>query len=328
MGKEQDYRSQAIEEARRVLGEESRAVAALADRIDDDFYRAVELIYACNGRVIVTGMGKSGLIGRKIAATLASTGTPAVYLHPAEGVHGDLGVITDLDVAIAISYSGETDELIAILPFFKRFGVKIIAVAGVRNSTLVKAADCFLDVHVEREACPLGITPTSSSAATLAMGDALAMALIRRRDFKKEDFALRHPGGNLGRQLLLRVEDLIHEDDDLPIVKDSVTLREAIYEMSRKRLGMTAICDADGKLAGIITDGDLRRIFERENGALEDNVAGLMTKNPKTIDRYALAMEALHIMEEFQITSLLVTDADNRPEGVIHIHDILKAGLK
>jgi arabinose-5-phosphate isomerase len=317
-----------IEEARRVLSEESSAVARLAGLLDENFSDAVRMIYQCAGRVIVTGMGKSGLIGKKITSTLASTGTPAVFLHPAEGVHGDLGVITDHDVAIAISYSGETSELLAILPFFKRFGVKIIAMCGDPDSTLGKSADSILNVNVEKEACPLGITPTSSSTATLAMGDALAMALIRMRNFKREDFAIRHPGGSLGRQLLLRVADLVHTGKDIPIVKTSVSLREAIYEMSRKRLGLTTVVDDAGVLVGIITDGDLRRIFERENGAINDQVSKVMTKPPKTIAIDAMAMEALRIMEEHKITALVTVDSKGAPSGIIHIHDILKAGLK
>lgn len=317
-----------LAEARRVLEEESSAVAALAARIDADMAGAVEAVFGCDGRVIVTGMGKSGLVGRKIASTLASTGTPAMFLHPAEGLHGDLGVITDRDIAIAISTSGETAELLAILPFFKRFGVRIIALCGKRESTLGRAADWYLDVAVEREACPLGITPTSSSTATLAMGDALAMALLRRRNFRSEDFALRHPGGSLGRQLLLHVSDLWHHGEAVPCVADTVNLRAAILEMSRKRLGLTAIVDAEGKLIGILTDGDLRRILERGGNHLDEPVAGFMSRNPKTIAADALAMEALRLMEQHAITALIVPDASGKPAGVIHIHDILRAGLR
>ena len=273
-------------------------------------------------------MGKSGIVGKKISSTFTSTGTPAVFLHPAEGLHGDLGVITDQDIAIAISYSGETDELLAILPFLKRFGVTIIAICGVRDSTLGRATDMFLNVHVEKEACPLGITPTSSSTATLAMGDALAMALLRKRGFDRNDFAIRHPGGSLGRQLLLRVADLQHKGEALPVIEENRSLREAIFEMSSKRLGMTAVVDGRGKLAGILTDGDLRRILEREDQPLDVVVSEVMTRSPKTIEEDALATEALRRMETYAITSLLSISEDGSPKGVIHIHDILKAGIR
>jgi arabinose-5-phosphate isomerase len=326
--KEKGVNIDVLAEARRVLREEAAAVARLADQVGEDFVKAVDVVFNCRGRVIVCGMGKSGIVGRKISSTLASTGTPAVFLHPAEGLHGDLGVITDQDVAVAVSYSGETDELVAILPFFKRFGVKIIAVCGERNSTLGRAADFLLDVHVEKEACPLGVTPTSSSTATLAMGDALALALLGRRGFSREDFAARHPGGSLGRRLLLRVEDLQHTGGELPVVGQDLTLREAIVEMSRKRLGMTTVVDRDGRLAGIITDGDLRRILEREVQPLDVPVADVMIRKPKTIEAEALAEEALRKMETHAITSLLTVKPDGSPHGVIHIHDILKAGIK
>jgi len=318
----------ALAEARRVFLEESEAVRSLADRLDEDFAKAVETVFRCEGRVIVCGMGKSGQVGRKIASTLTSTGTPTVFLHPAEGLHGDLGVITDRDIAVAISYSGETDELLAILPFFKRFGVTIIAICGVRESTLGRTADIFFDVHVDKEACPLGITPTTSSTATLAMGDALAMALLRRRGFKKEDFAIRHPGGSLGRQLLLRVLDLQHSGDELPVIGLDSTLRDAIVEMSRKRLGMTVVVDADGKLQGIVTDGDLRRALEQADQPLDLPVSQIMGASPKTIGEEALATEALRMMETHAITSLLTVNPDGSPCGVIHIHDILKTGIK
>jgi len=318
----------ALAEARRVLKEEGEAVSSLADRLDEDFAKAVETVFRCKGRVIVCGMGKSGQVGRKIASTMASTGTPTVFLHPAEGLHGDLGVITDSDVAIAISYSGETDELLAILPFFKRFGVTIVAICGVRESTLGRTADLFLDIHVDKEACPLGITPTTSSTATLAMGDALAMALLRRRGFRKEDFAIRHPGGSLGRQLLLRVLDLQHSGDELPVIGIDTTLREAIVEMSRKRLGMTVVVDGGGKLRGIVTDGDLRRALERADQPLDLPVLEIMGASPKTIAEDALATEALRMMETHAITSLLTVNPDGSPRGVIHIHDILKTGIK
>ena len=323
-----DGRFDALAEARRVLVEESEAVRRLIDRLDRDFENAVETFFHCKGRVIVCGMGKSGLVGKKISSTLASTGTPAVFLHPAEGLHGDLGVITDQDVALAISYSGETEELLAILPFFKRFGVTIIALCGVKDSTLGHTADVFIDVHVEKEACPLGITPTSSSAATLAMGDALAMALLKRRGFSRDDFAIRHPAGSLGRQLLLKVSDLQHTGQQLPVIGLESTLRDAIVEMSRKRLGMTSVVDGKGILAGIITDGDLRRILEKKDQPLDVIVRDVMTADPKTIDKDSLATEALRLMETHAITSLITVTTDGVPKGVIHIHDILKAGIR
>lgn len=315
-------------EAKRVLEEESRAIAALIPLLDDSFDTALDLVINCRGRIIVTGMGKSGLVGKKIASTMASTGTPAVFLHAAEGLHGDLGVISADDVVIAISYSGETEELLSLFPFFREFGVKVIAMSGNRESTLARVSDAFLNVWVEREACPLGISPTSSSTATLAMGDALAMALIKRRGFKKEDFARRHPGGSLGRQLLLRVKDLMHTGDDLPIVKDTVTVREAIYEISAKRLGFTIVINDDGTVKGIVTDGDLRRFFEAGNSDINTSVSEMMTKAPKTINSERLAIDALRLMEEFAITSLLIKDEDGRPTGTIHIHDILRQGLQ
>ena len=318
----------ALSEARRVLLEEGEAVRDLAERLGEEIEQAVEAVFNCQGRVIVCGMGKSGHVGRKIASTLASTGTPTVFLHPAEGMHGDLGLITDRDISVAISYSGETEELLAILPFLKRVGVMIIAICGVKESTLGGAADIFLDVHVKKEACPLGITPTSSSTATLAMGDALAMALLRRRGFGREDFAARHPGGSLGRQLLLRVCDLQHTGEELPQISVDASLREAIVEMSRKRLGMTAIADSDGKLKGIITDGDLRRALEQNEHPLDDVVTKFMTASPKTIDEEALASQALRMMETHSITSLLTLNPDGSPKGIIHIHDILKTGIR
>ena len=327
-GKDSGKGFDALAEARRVLREEGEAVKKIAERLGGEIVLAVDAIFDCGGRVIVCGMGKSGQVGRKIASTLASTGTPTVFVHPAEGMHGDLGLITDSDIAVAISYSGETDELLAMLPFLKRFGVKIIAICGVRESTLGRAADIFLDVAIEREACPLGVTPTTSSTATMAMGDALAMALLRKRGFDRDDFAVRHPGGSLGRQLLLRVSDLQHSGDALPAVGEDATMREAIVEMSRKRLGMTTIVNGDGTLCGILTDGDLRRALEQAAAPLEADVRDFMGRSPKTIDEDALATEAMRMMETHSITSLLTLNPDGSPKGVIHIHDILKSGIR
>jgi arabinose-5-phosphate isomerase len=316
-----------LAEAKRVILEESVALAEMADRLTDDFHKAVKLVFECTGRIILTGMGKSGLVGQKIASTMTSTGTPTVFMHPAEAAHGDLGVITENDVTIAISYSGETAEVLAILPFFKRFGVKMIAMTSKLDSTLSRAADCTLDIGVAKEACPLGITPTSSSTATLAMGDALAVALINWRNFKREDFAIRHPGGSLGRQLLLRVDNLLHRGKDLPVVAADASLREAILEMSKKRLGMTTVVDAAGKMLGILTDGDLRRIMEEGEFDLKQKVIDQMTTNPKTISIDTLAVEALYEMDKAAITTLVIPDDQGKPLGIVHIHDLLKAGI-
>jgi len=316
-----------LDEARRVLTEESKAVAGLVDLLTEDFDTAVQLIAGCTGRVIVTGMGKSGLIGKKIAATLASTGTPSLFLHAAEGLHGDLGVISPEDVVIAISYSGETEELLSLFPFFREFKVPVIGMTGRPDSSLGSHSNAVLNIAVEKEACPLGITPTSSSTATLAMGDALAMAMIRLRGFRKEDFARRHPGGSLGKQLLLKVSDLMHTADSVPAVQEGVTLQSALLEISAKRLGFTTILDSDNRLLGIITDGDLRRIFESGNTDVSIPVTAVMTRNPKTIASDCMAIDALRVMEKYQITALLIVDENNKPAGAIHIHDILGLGL-
>lgn len=320
------------EQAKRVLRIEADAVAALIDRIDERFERAVEMILKCKGRVVVTGMGKSGLIGKKIAATLASTGTPALFLHPAEGIHGDLGMVTRGDTVIALSNSGETDELARMLPSLKRLGIKLIALTGNAESTLAKNSDVVIDVGVNEEACPLGLAPTASTTATLAMGDALAVALLDQRGFKEEDFACFHPGGALGKRLLLRVRDLMHIDDCIPLVTETTLIKDAIYEISSKKMGITAVVNASGKLVGVISDGDLRRWMEKTEKSGENLLAkaakDIMTKNPKIAQKDALAAEAVAIMEKSSITCLIVADpAARRPEGVIHLHDLLKAGV-
>lgn len=317
-----------LDEARRVLSAESEAVAGLIDNLTEDFDKAVELVFNCSGRVIVTGMGKSGLIGKKIAATLASTGTPSVFLHAAEGLHGDLGVISASDIVVAISYSGETEELLSLFPFFREFRVQVIGISGKPGSSLARVSNAFLNVSVEGEACPLGITPTSSSTATLAMGDALAMALIKRRNFRKEDFARRHPGGSLGRQLLLNVGDLMHRGEEIPRISDKASLREALYEISAKRQGFTTVTEDSGRLLGIITDGDLRRYFESGKSSVAVPASEVMTGNPKTIEPDSLAIDALRLMEEFAITALVITNREGLVEGAIHIHDILRKGLQ
>ncbi len=312
--------------ADRVLRLEAESIAGLRGRLDDRFVRAVELMHGCRGRVIVTGMGKSGLIGRKIASTLASTGTPAYFLHPAEGVHGDIGMVARDDLVLGLSNSGETDEVLAVLPALKRLGVPLILLTGSPASTLARQADVILDVGVPEEACPMNLAPTSSTTAALAMGDALAMALLDLRGLGPEDYAALHPRGALGWQSLFRVRDLMHTDDALPVVSETATMKEAIEEMSAKRLGMTTVVDGAGRLVGIITDGDLRR-QQLAHGALLDRRAGdCMTSNPKRIGADELAARALALMEG-AITSLVITDEAGRPAGVIHIHDILRAKI-
>jgi len=319
------------EQAKKVLRIEAEAVAALIDRIDDNFDQAVEMILNCEGRVVVTGMGKSGLIGKKIAATLASTGTPALFLHPAEGIHGDLGMVTRGDTVIALSNSGETDELSRMLPSLKRLGIGIIALTGNVDSTLAKNSDVVINVGVKEEACPLGLAPTASTTATLAMGDALAVVLLDKRGFKEEDFACFHPGGALGKRLLLRVRDLMHTGDAVPVVAEATLIKDAIFEISSKKMGVTAVVNAAGKLVGVISDGDLRRWMEKTEKTGENllckKAADIMTANPKIANKDSLAAEAVSIMEKYSITCLIVTDPEKKPEGVIHLHDLLKAGV-
>lgn len=316
-----------LERARRVLKIEADAVAALIPRLGEEFVRAVEILYECQGRVVLTGMGKSGFIAKKIAATLTSTGTPAFYLHPAEGVHGDLGMIVRGDVVVAVSNSGSTAEIMEIVPFLKRFGVKVIALVGNVQSALAKESDVTLDVTVGEEACPLNLAPTASTTAALAMGDALAVALLEKRGFKTEDFASLHPGGRLGRRLILRVRDLMHFGSELPVVSGETLMRDAILEISTKRFGMTMVVDREGRLVGIITDGDLRRGLEKHSNLLERHAAECMTRSPKVIDRDELAARAVQVMEQYKITSLVILDPSGRPDGVIHLHDILQAGV-
>ena len=312
---------------RRVLRIEAEAILALIPRLDERFDRAVEILRDCRGRVALTGMGKSGSVAQKIASTLASTGTPAFFLHPAEGGHGDLGMLVRGDVVIAVSNSGETDELIELLPAIKRLGLKLIALVGDASSTLARQSDVAIDVSVPEEACPMGLAPTASTTAALAMGDALAVALLEERGFTEQDFALLHPAGSPGRRLLWRVLDLMHVGEQLPVVSQEALMRDAVAEISRKKLGMTAAVDGAGRLTGIITDGDLRRALQKGVDLLWRPVKECMTANPKTIDREALAAKALEIMERLSITSLLVVDPQGRPEGVIHLHDLLKAGV-
>ena len=311
-----------LETAKRVLRIESEAIASLIERLDGGFEKAVELLFACSGRVVVTGLGKSGLIGRKIAATLASTGTPSFFLHASDALHGDLGMLSSGDVLIAISQSGETEELLQLLETVKRLRISLIAMTAEKNSKLASASDVVLDVSVREEACSLNLAPTASTAATLAMGDALAIALVDRRGFKEEDFAALHPGGRLGNKLR-RVEALMHAGDALPRVTAATKMPDVIYEMSRKGLGLTAVTETDGRLLGIITDGDLRRVMQkRKENVLDLTATDCMTRNPVTLPKSELAASALRLMEEKKITALLVVDAAGRLEGVLHIHDL------
>ncbi len=312
--------------ARKVLKTEAAAVLALADRLDERFERAVELIQACRGRVIVTGMGKSGIICRKIAATLTSTGTASFFLHPAEAVHGDLGAIMSDDVVLALSYSGETEELVRVLETIKRLGTCLIAITGNPKSTLGTAADVTLDCNVSEEACPMNLVPTASTTAMLALGDALAMTVSVAKGFKPDDFANLHPGGKLGKRLM-RVEQLMQGGDETPRVQIGTPMPDVIYEMSAKRLGMTCVTDQDGTLLGIITDGDLRRKMATGQNVLELNAGDVMTPNPIAIDRLTMAAEALNILERRKITSIVVVDSERRIEGVVHLHDLWRTGL-
>ncbi len=316
-----------IEIGRRVIRIEASAVAELEDRIDENFAKVVDLILNSNGRVIITGVGKSGIIARKIVATMNSTGTPALYLHPADAIHGDLGVVRKEDVVICISKSGDTIEVLRLIPIFKRIGVPVISMVGNLNSQLARLSDYVLNVAVKQEACPYNLAPTASTTATLAMGDALAIALLEKRNFTRENFALFHPGGNLGKRLLLKVEELMVSGKEVPIVHTSTPMKETIIEMTSKRLGATCVVNDEGKLVGIITDGDLRRLLQRTENIFALNAGEVMTKNPKTIKKDALAVTALQQMETYNITQLVVIDEEGRPIGMIHIHDLVKAGL-
>lgn len=315
-----------LKSARRVLEIEAEAVRALGDRLDERFAGAVALIEACRGRVVVTGMGKSGLVAKKLAATLAATGTPALFLHPADGVHGDLGVLARGDLVVALSNSGETGELLALLPAIKRLAVPLIVLTGNPGSRLARHGDVVLDVSVREEACPHNLTPTASTTAALALGDALAVAVLIRRGIRPEDFALLHPGGEIGRRLL-RVEEAMHRGDEVPVIRDAAPAEAAVREMTTKRFGATAVVDAQGILVGIVTDGDLRRALQRGGGRLPLTAADLMTRRPKTVGRTELAATALELMERHAITQLLIVDDAGRPDGILHLHDLLRAKL-
>lgn len=311
-----------------VLDIEARGIISLRDRLDESFIQAVDLLCGCEGKVVVTGVGKSGLICRKIAATFSSTGTPSMFLHAGDANHGDMGMIVRGDVVLAVSNSGETEELLKLLPVIKRFGVKLIAMTGNSNATLSRAADTALDVGVKEEACPLGLAPTASTTVALAMGDALAVALLEKRGFKEEDFALRHPGGDLGRKLLLQVSDLMHRGVETPLVHESMPMKETLLEITSKRLGVTGVVDDNEALIGLITDGDLRRGLERKGNIFRLRARDLMSVNPKTIPADALATRALTVMEKNSITSLFIlNDGGGRPIGLLHLHDLLKSGI-
>ncbi len=316
-----------LETGRRVLEIEARAIAELIARLDERFERAVETMLACRGRLVVAGMGKSGLVGQKISATFSSTGTPSFFLHPAEALHGDLGRLVPSDVLMALSYSGETEELLRLLDTVKRLAIPLIVLTGQPASTLAQASDVVIDVAISEEACPLGLAPTASTTAMLAVGDALAMALLERRGFKEEDYAALHPGGGLGVRLR-RVENVMHTGDEIPCVNPETTLPDVIYEISQKKMGHTAVVDSDGRLAGVISDGDLRRFFQHQGShALERCAAELMTRTPVTIGRKELATRALNVMESRRITSLMVVDGEGRLEGVVHIHDLWRTQM-
>ncbi len=322
--------SSAIDEGRRVLQVEASAISDLIARLDQRFAEAVTRCFSCAGHIVVIGMGKSGLIGKKIAATFASTGTPSFFLHPAEAIHGDLGMVAKDDVALLLSNSGETEELLRLLPSLKRLGLPLIAMTGNGKSTLAKLGDVSLDVSVKEEACPLGLAPTASTTAMLAMGDALAVALLQKRGFRSEDFASFHPGGHLGQRLLLRVADVMHTGASIPVVTEETPMSDVVIEMTEKKLGMTTVVNAQ-RFSGIITDGDLRRLIKNAsanlNAVFSRSASEVMNPSPKTIPAHTLAAEAIHIMESHSITVLVVTNAGGQLEGVVHLHDLLKKGV-
>ncbi|NPB06915.1 MAG: KpsF/GutQ family sugar-phosphate isomerase [Aquificae bacterium] len=315
-----------LSKAREVIDKEIEALERLKEALGEDFLKAVELVLNCEGKVVLTGIGKSGHVARKIASTLSSTGTPAVFLHPAEALHGDLGLLEPKDVLIAVSNSGESAELTAILPYAKFLGVPVVAVTNNPDSTLARHADAVLLLNVKEEACPLKLAPTSSTTATMALGDALAAVLMELKGFTKADFARRHPGGTLGRKLRL-VRDLYHTGDELPVVKEDAPMKEVVLEMTAKGFGATAVVNDEGKLVGIITDGDLRRFVNRGGDFERSTARDVMTRNPKVARPDELALEALRRMEDYNITVLIVVDEENRPVGIIHMHDILKAEM-
>jgi arabinose-5-phosphate isomerase len=316
-----------IEKAKEVIRKEAEAILNLEKKINSEFQKAVEIILKCKGRVIVTGIGKSGIIGKKIAATLTSTGTAAFFLHPVEGLHGDLGLVRRDDVVIAITKSGETEELQQLFPLFKRLGVPIISLTGNPNSQAAEKSDVVIDVSVDEEACPNNLVPTSSTTAALVMGDALAIALLEERHFSTEDFALLHPGGYLGKRLLLKVKDVMHTGNSIPMVFEDANMKDVILEMTSKRFGATTVVNDKKELVGIFTDGDLRRLVEKTEEIFKLKAREIMVRNPKTIEEEALAVKALNRMEFFNITCLIVPNGNKEPVGILHLHDLLKAGV-
>lgn len=315
-----------IKKAKQVIKKEAESLLILQKRIDENFVKAVEAIYKCKGKVIISGIGKSGIIGRKIAATLSSTGTPAYHLHPTEGVHGDVGLVTKNDVVIAISKSGETEELFKLVPTLKKIGVFIISFTGNSNSTLAKQSDVVLDISVDEEACPYNLVPTSSTAVTLALGDALAVCVFYLKKFKPQDFALFHPGGNIGKKLLTKVEDVMLTGSYIPKVSVNASMKETILEMTSKR-GITTVVDSKGKIKGVITDGDLRRLLEKKGNIFDLNAGEVMTLKPRTINKNELAINAVKIMEAYGITSMPVVNSKEKPIGIIHLHDLMRLGI-
>ncbi len=317
-----------IKTGKNVIRIEADAVAHLEQSINKDFVKVVDTIYASKGRVVLTGTGKSGLIARKIVATLNSTGTAAIYMHPTDALHGDLGMVRKEDVVIIISKSGSTDEISKLIPMFKRLGVKLIAMSGNPDSSLVKESDIFLNISVKEEACPHDLAPTSSTTAALVMGDALSVALLEKRGFTQEDFALLHPGGSLGKRLSLKIDEIMIKGDGIPMVKEDSSIKDIIIEMTGKRLGTTCVVNEDGKLTGVITDGDLRRLLEKTMDVKNLVATDIMSKNPKVTNKDFLASFALQTMENYKITSLIVTDNEKKPIGIVHLHDLINLGLQ
>ena len=314
---------------REVLNIESQALISLLNSLDQSFEQAVDILFKCEGKVVVVGLGKSGQIGKKIAATFASTGTPSFFLHASEGIHGDLGMVGDEDVVLALSYSGETDEVLKVLSIIKRKNLPIISITGKSLSTLAKVSEVALALNIDKEACPLGLAPTTSTTATLALGDALAVCLLKKRGFNEEDFAFLHPGGSLGKKLLLKIEDIMHIGEEMPFVFEYTNMREALMEITAKRFGCTGVINSRNELVGIITDGDLRRCLEKNPHFLSERASSVMTPKPQMIGRFSLASQALHVMEKNKITSLFVADEknSNQAAGIIHMHDLIRAKI-
>lgn len=319
--------SDVIQKAKTVLDIELNAINRVKESLGENFEKAIELIYSCKGRVVVTGMGKSGLVGRKISATLSSTGTPSFFMHPAEGSHGDFGAMMKGDIVLAISNSGETQEILSLLPIVKRSNITLISLTGNLKSTLAQKSTVALDISVEKEACPLGLAPTASTTATLALGDAIAVVLLQKRNFTPEDFLKFHPSGKLGKGLLWTVEELMHQGEELPLVNENDTFLDSLCTITDKKLGMTVVTDNNNKLTGIVTDGDIRRALSKTPDTSKLLVKEVMTKNPRTINKDELAASALQQMESHSITSIVIVDINNKPEGVLHIHDLLKTGV-